>query len=46
MIVAYFGPGGGGSEGEGAFFQGCDPVGVVVCGGDMVTDPHDGAVPD
>ena len=45
-VVADFEPGGGGSEGVGEFFQGSDPGGVVVRGGDVGTDHQDGAVPE
>ena len=43
MVVAYFEPGGDRFEGVGAFFQGGDPCGVVVCGEDVGTDPQYGA---
>ena len=45
-VVVYFDPGGGVSEGVGAFFQGGDPGGVVVWGGYVGTDPQDGAGPE
>ena len=45
-VVADFDLGGGESEGVGAFLQGSNPGGVVVRGGDVVTDPQDGAVPE
>ena len=45
-FVAYFEPGGGGSEGIGEFFQGGDPGGVVVWGRDVGTDPQDGVGPE
>ena len=41
-----FDPGGGGSEGVGAFFQGGDSGGVVVRGVDVGTDLQDGAGPE
>ena len=42
-VVADFQPGGGRSEGVGVFFQGGDTCGVVVWGGDVGTNPQDGA---
>ena len=42
-IVVDFDLGGGVSEGVRAFFQVGDPGGVVVWGGDVGTDPQDGA---
>ena len=45
-VVADFEPGGGKSIGVGKFFQGGDPGGVVVQGGDVGNDPQDGAGPD
>ena len=45
-VVADFDPGGGGSEGVGKFFQGGDTGGVVVRGGDVGTNPQDGAGPE
>ena len=41
-----FDPGGGGSEGVGAFFQGGDSGGVVVWGVYVGTDLQDGAGPE
>ena len=46
MVVADFDPGGGISEGVGAFFQGGDPGGVIFWGGDVGTDPQDEAGPE
>ena len=45
-VVADFYPGVGGSKGVGEFFQGGDPGGFVVRGGDVGTGPQDGAVPE
>ena len=45
-VVAYFESEGVISEGVRAFFQVGDPGGVVVCGGDVGTDPQDVAVPE
>ena len=45
-VVADFDPVGGRSESVEAFFQGGDPGGVVVWGGDIGTDPQDGAGPE
>ena len=44
-VVTDFDPGGGRSEGVRTFFQGSDTGGVVVRGGDMGTNPQDGAGP-
>ena len=46
MVVVDFEPGGGRSKGLGEFFQGVEPGGVVVWGGDVGTDPQDGAGPE
>ena len=46
MVVADFDPGGGGSEGVGTFFQDGDTGSVVVWGGDVGTDPQEGAGPE
>ena len=45
-VVSYYDPGGGGSKGVGKFFQGSDIGGDVVWGGDMGTNPQDGAIPE
>ena len=42
-VVADIDPGGGGSEGVGTFFKGSGIGSVVVRGGDVGTNPHDGA---
>ena len=44
-VVAGIEPGGGRSERVRTFFQGGDAGGVVVRGGDVVTDPQDKAGP-
>ena len=44
-VVAYIDPVGGGSKGVRTFFQGGDTSGVVVWGGDVGTNPQDGAGP-
>ena len=46
MVVTDFDPGGGGSEGVGTFFQDGDTCSVVVLGGDVGTDPQEGAGPE
>ena len=46
VVVADFETGGGGSNGVWAFFQGGDTGGVVVQGGDVGTNPQDGAGPE
>ena len=46
MVVAYFDPGGGRSEGVGKFFQGGDTGGVVFWGVDVGTNTQDGADPE
>ena len=38
-VVTDFEPGGGRSEGVRDFFQGSDPVGVIIWGGDVDTNP-------
>ena len=44
-VVTDFYLGGGGSKGVGTFFQGGDTGGVVVRGGDVGTNPQNGAGP-
>ena len=46
MAVTDFDPGGGRFEGVGTFFQVGGTGGVVVRGGDVGTDPQDGAPPE
>ena len=45
MVVADIDPGEGGYKGVGTFLKGGDTCGVVVWGGDVGTNPQDGAGP-